>query len=285
MSFGNNDKSQQLECALIVLYLPKAGFWDYLHNLSKQFAHILLIDNTPNPAGINENLLHLSNVIYHQMGLNTGIAKALNTGCKMLFEKGYNYLVCFDQDTRVNDEFSTKVNYYLKKVDIESSLLGSGFLKKSFFGSAFRTNKNNISETKTIITSGMILSNKVFYQVGGFNENYFIDSVDHEYCLRARKKGIVIFRIDENIMTHLIGEKNSVIPIHTSQRKYFIFRNTIITVRRYGTNEPIWAIKQIFRLTTEAFHAALFEKNKKEKLSSIFKGTSDGLKSPLDHYE
>lgn len=41
-------------------------------------------------------------------------------------------------------------------------------------------------ERKTLITSGMLIPLSLFGKIGMFREDYFIDSVDHEFCLRAR---------------------------------------------------------------------------------------------------
>jgi rhamnosyltransferase len=45
------------------------------------------------------------------------------------------------------------------------------------------------TETVTTITSGSLVSLTVFQLLGGLRDDFFIDCVDHEYCLRARAHG------------------------------------------------------------------------------------------------
>lgn len=271
-------KHIQLESALVVLFHPEAHFWKYLELLSQNFKHVLLIDNTPSQENSeNSNMLRPNNVSYHSMQENSGIATALNKGCEILFSQNSTYVVSFDQDTRIKENFTAVVQECMRLKDMNQSILGAGFRRQSFIPGLFSNTLDPLREVTTVISSGMLLSKTIFQQLGPFKDHYFIDSVDHEYCLRARNKGNKIYIINRQIMSHTIGQESQLIPVHPSNRKYYIFRNVVLTIRSFWRQESFWSLKQVFRLAFETLHVFFFETEKGKKCRAMLKGTLDGL--------
>jgi rhamnosyltransferase len=91
--------------------------------------------------------------------------------------------------------------------------------------------------------------------IGGFREDYFIDQVDHEFCLRARAHGHQVVISRKPVMAHSVGESGGVwmpwlgvLPNHPPVRKYYIARNTVVTVKGYWRREPQWCLRRLARL-------------------------------------
>jgi GT2 family glycosyltransferase len=51
------------------------------------------------------------------------------------------------------------------------------------------------------MSSGNLLNLAAFKQVGAYNESFFIDYVDHEYCLRLKKKRFSILTLKNRFFT------------------------------------------------------------------------------------
>jgi len=127
----------------------------------------------------------------------------------------------------------------------------------------------------------------------GFKEELFIDSVDHEFCLRARAHGCKVLITCEALMEQSIGmslgnkgwlSKFSSFN-HSPKRKYFIARNTLSTARTYLFREPLWSLRQFWRLAFDFASIILFEQNKIEKSRAFLVGVLHGLTGRLGPIE
>ena len=77
--------------------------------------------------------------------------------------------------------------------------------------------------------------------IGAFREEFFIDSVDYDYCLRARSRGFRVIKLCRVGMIHSLGEaeQNDIGPLkvyttnHNPMRRYYMFRNSTVLAREY----------------------------------------------------
>ncbi len=56
-----------------------------------------------------------------------------------------------------------------------------------------------------MITSGSFVQLDILREIGGFKDELFIDSVDDEYCMRARDHGFAIIEATAFGTEHKIG--------------------------------------------------------------------------------
>ena len=87
-------------CGIIILYNPDIPL--LLKNIagsSAQVERLYLIDNTENNDRYAETLQTIANVSHLTLGRNTGIAHALNEGCRLALEAGFKWAVTLDQDS------------------------------------------------------------------------------------------------------------------------------------------------------------------------------------------
>ncbi len=120
--------------------------------------------------------------------------------------------------------------------------------------------------------------------MGGFREDYFIDQVDHEFCLRARAHGHQVVISRKPVMAHSVGESGGVwmpwlgvLPNHPPVRKYYIARNTVVTVKAYWRREPQWCLRRLARLLLGLGGMAFLEKQGFAKVRAFAGGIADGL--------
>ncbi len=274
----NENHEPRLDSCVIVLYFPKESMVEYILKISIFFNKIVLIDNTPkNKSFFTKKSFFPPNIFLISNFKNRGVAAALNTGCHFLFDRESNYTILFDQDSSIKENFSCSVNDILKICNIENSIIGLSHKESAIRRVFHLENRIPLNKSKTIITSGTIISKNVFTLLGEFREDFFIDSIDHEYCLRAHKHKINVLSTKAALINHHIGSKGGLIPIHNHERKFYIFRNVIVTIKLYWKDDIFWALKQFLRLITELFHAAFLEKDKIKKLNNMLRGIKNGL--------
>jgi len=271
-------------CAIVVTYNPDAQFDERLALLKVQFSLVIIVDNASTSASAEnlKKLVPLAGTQWLFNDSNRGIATALNQGVACAGDKGFKWAVTFDQDTLVApDLLATLAQVYAAAAE-EKVLLGGNyedvhkhrnFVEAQYPGQLFQ-------ERKTLITSGMLIPVAATIELGGFREDYFIDSVDHEFCLRARANGYRILISCRPVMRHSIGSKMDASRHfsrfasfnHSPTRKYFIARNTLTTARLYFFREPLWSMRQGWRLASDFASILLFEKNKLKKAKAFLSG-------------
>ncbi|MDR2709111.1 MAG: glycosyltransferase [Elusimicrobiota bacterium] len=212
--------------ALVVWYNPYnvgVGAVANIETYSKYFESVIVVDNSKEDN--RELLKAIGNAVYFPNYENVGIAKALNIGCQKALEEGYEWVLTMDQDSFWSN--SKQLEHYIqfceklylsnsKNISFAPRVVG---LKEKIQ----EQEADKFSYIKIMLTSGNILNLKAWLDVGKFNEQLFIDDVDHEICYRLRQKGYNLISIRNCYMNHEIGFHG----VHYGVRMYYITRNCL----------------------------------------------------------
>ncbi|MGH9163756.1 MAG: hypothetical protein ACRD2X_27715 [Vicinamibacteraceae bacterium] len=143
-----------------------------------------------------------------------------------------------------------------------------------------------LRRVQTVITSGTLLSTEAYRRVGPFREDFFIDYVDLEYCLRLAKHRYRVAISRDVLMTHTVGAYRTRwfwrVPVTTSNhaavRHYFITRNHLFLFREQLASNPRWALVSLcYRARTLAL-ALLVEPDRLRKLGYTARGAMDAIR-------
>lgn len=227
-------------CSIVVWYNPTVDCVSNILTYSKKFSRVYIIDNTM--IDNSDMARYIENSIYFPNFDNLGIAKALNIGCQMALKDGFKYCMTMDQDSiwdenqleyffsQLKDENKQVVSYapYLDCGGNVTSVIGD--LKRKILGKTLKHRTYNEEFPDCVIASGNVIKLSVWEKIGKFNENFFIDEVDNEFCYRLIENGYKIKAINA-IMSHQIGNpKKTLFPTinnHHGIRLYYIFRNSL----------------------------------------------------------
>ncbi len=278
-------------CALVITYYPDNEVISRLHRIRQQLPSVMIIDNASdkNCLSILREFAESSSVKLLENDHNKGIAEALNQGASLAIELGFSWVLTLDQDTLIqNDMFDVLTEIY-KSSNCSSPLIGSNYWD-------VHKNKPNLKchlcagktfvERCTVLTAGTLLKLDLFQSIGGFRSDYFIDSVDHEYCLRARANGYVVLSSCKPLMSQFIGRPScrgslmftsNQLPV----RRYYMARNALVTAKSYFWHEPHWSVRQVIGLFVTFLSIVLFEKDKRNKLHAQIRGIVDALKNKM----
>jgi len=275
-------------CAVVVLYHPDEKILCRLQDIAAQTEALVAVDNSDNRVGWKLPIGCGSKIHLIRNDENLGIAAALNQGVDWAEQKGFEFALLFDQDSKPMPgmaDMLVQVYRSCRSRQHRQILLGSNYyngLAKIQFpcrtGETWR-------KVKMIITSGTLLPLNVYRQVGPFREEFFIDAVDTDYCLRAANCGVEVLRVCEPLMWHAIGNlssrrlvwKQTAVSNHTARRRYYIARNNLILVREYWQQEPKWALRKIWYLIKTFLLICLFEDGKRMKLLEFCRGVKEGV--------
>jgi len=296
--------SRETVAALVVTYFPDRQFPERLDKLLAQTDRAVIVDNGSDAASLawKRSYEDRPGVTILENGANLGIAAALNRGMRLLAGEGYDWALTLDQDSMVEEGCVAALLQTLAKdpkpddvalVGANRHDLGAGLAEHRWvrpkrglpFFERVPCERIGPEGVTLVITSGTLTSTKAFERLGPFKDAFFIDFVDSEYCLRARKSGYRILVSREACLGHRIGAKRQArlfgitfSPMHHGPlRKYYIFRNAVGVIRSYGWSCPHWLVYQILALIEIIIGVLVFEDRKGAKLKACLVGLWDGL--------
>jgi rhamnosyltransferase len=275
-------------CAVIVAFYPDEDFEKRVKDLLPQVESLLIVDNTPD-GGCSPQIKALVTK-HHQIQLlenhaNRGLAAALNQGLRHALDMRCKWLLTLDQDTTCSADMVTNLTQVYDACQPKPAVVGSNYFDSRIGRLALQTcSESDYIERKTVITSGSLIDAELAHAIGGFRADYFIDQVDHEFCLRARMHGYRIVISSKPAMAHSVGNPGGAqvpflgtLPNHSPLRKYYIARNTVVTVAKYWRQEPEWCLRRLVRLISGLFLMATLEKHRIAKVRAFAAGITDGL--------
>ncbi|WP_461489920.1 glycosyltransferase family 2 protein, partial [Pontibacter sp. HJ8] len=203
----------------------------YAHRLHRLY----LLDNTESPSHAVRKAVEeeFNEVEYIHLPHNQGIAKALNTAASRAAKQGFDWLLTMDQDSKASDNMIERL---LEVCDIygkeELGIIAPKYLQQT---DTSATAGSGLEEVDIVITSGNLLNLNAFIKTGPFREDFFIDYVDHEYCLRLRLAGYKIIVNNSVLLYHELGNSQShhlfgksvIASHHNPLRRYYITRNRL----------------------------------------------------------
>lgn len=281
-------------CAIFVTYNPDSSLAENVSSVLAQVSEIIVVDNASN-IDAQEILRDISNdkrVTLITNDRNHGIAYALNQGVKYAIDREYRWLLTFDQDSLAPPDYLQTLLSTYESADNRDSIaiVAPTYITTTgtvSFSHPLSKNSDNkaYSEVETTMTSGNLIVTEVFNKVGFFNEDFFIDFVDHEYCLRLAKSGFRIVESHQALLQHTLGSStkhnflglNIITTNHNSLRRYYKYRNMITVLKMYFL-DSISISSQILRVfLSEPIKILMFEQDKYSKIKSIFKGIYHGI--------
>lgn len=272
---------------IVVLYNPKEDIIENIKSYIDDLDILYVIDNSEkiNKEIVKKIKMLSKKIEYINFNENKGIAKALNIGLEKFLLSNANWVLTMDQDSKFEKNDFKK---YLNKVFGEDKENKVGIFSPNHF---LNNNQKLIEKNwyvKRVMCSGNIIPKHIIEEVGKYNENFFIDEVDHEYCYRVLRKNYKIKVFGDIILKHSLGKMNKKIKIpkfmaptnHSALRRYYITRNKMYVFKKY----PEVRLKYIATFINDFFKIIFFENDKKAKLLMMKKGFEDYKKNIFGKY-
>jgi rhamnosyltransferase len=283
------DRARAGVFAVIVTYFPDESLLVRINSLATQVDSLLVVDNTPpnrRSAALADLPDIISNLLYRSNDTNLGIATALNQGLHEAVARRYRWMLTLDQDTEWYSDMVPTLLNAASSAPYGTRIIGGNYYDprlKRFAASV--DGQAALTPVKTVITSGSLVDSMFVRDIGGFRDDYFIDQVDHELCLRTRKLGAGVAITRRPVMTHTVGGADGIripltsatLPGHSALRKYYIARNSAVTLMGYWRHEPIWCLKRLAKMMIGVAGVLVGEHDKVIKLRALLAGWRDAI--------
>lgn len=283
-------------CAVVVSYNPDQFCGSCIQQIIAQADHTVIVDN----GSGGESLERIKTLASERATTvlnpsNLGIAAALNIGIQEAHRLGFDLFLLLDHDTELRPGAIRHLvavrDAYRAAAGHAPGIVGgtyvehcTGRAETPLEGAA--TSPEWLDEL-VVITSGSLIDWQTFADCGLFREDFFIDMVDHEYCLRLRLRGGTVIRTRHPVGKHRLGEMAEVSSIlsfgrirtvtnHSAMRRYYQVRNLILLKRLYGAQFPDFMRAQAHELRSQLRHVLKYERNRWSKLVAALAGLIDG---------
>lgn len=295
-------ENESIIAGIIISYQPNIDdLYSSVQNLKEEVDLIILVEN----GSDKDTQIKIKNSIKDQkieiliQEENKGLGFAQNLGIQHGLKKGVEYFLFLDDDSTLTKGSSKQLIWALKSnpnlgiaacniIHKDSNKIQKYWIRTKFFYKRidFSKKEEKFQNVNTVISSGSMIPRRVIEQCGLFREDYFIDYIDIEYCLRIRSNGYTISVIRNAELIHRLGNTKSIQigrlleihpTFHNPSRRFFMIRNRIWTWKTYMLSFPGWFLIDFSNFIFDNMRVLLFENNKFQNLIQIFKGLKEGF--------
>lgn len=269
-----------------------------------QVGRVVVVDNTPtHDPNLLATISAYPSAYAICLGDNLGIGYAHNRGMIWAKSQGAEYALLLDQDSVPTPGMVSKLleqHLNAKSKNNQVAAVGPATFDKrtnlisyfivSRFGFPFRFNpqkqgRSGLIKVGFLIASGTLINLSVVDKIGAKRQEYFIDHVDTEWCLRAKDKGFELLGVHDAILNHQLGDKVDRVwmgyfrhvPHHSGLRDYYMFRNTLLMLS--DVRIPfLWQLHLVMRLFQFMIYFLVVADQRLQRLSFMWLGLKHGFK-------
>lgn len=291
-------------CGVVVTYRSGPAVVDGLVQVEPEVDHLLVVDNGSDDRTVEAlrawaaERPHCRALV--ENGENLGLAAAQNAGFGWAVSHRADWILLLDHDSRpepgmvaalARAEADYPGRYALLAPRIHNAAVDTW--------AAFAVSRGGWRVRRVAARPGAILDNPLFViasgsliratalpDLEGMREDFFIDYVDIEFCLRLRAAGRRIGVVGPAVLHHNLGALRlhrvpGFRPVHATNHspfRYFMMaRNRTRMWREWARREPGWVLNDMAALIYQVARVALFEADRAAKLAAIGRGVRRGL--------
>lgn len=235
--------------AIIVCFYPDPEKLDRLiRAIAPSTSLIIIFDN----GGLDAAGLPLTQTEMHvesRGGVNLGIGAALNLASAVAVRRGCRYAVSFDQDSLPEPDMIDVLMSEMRGasgrglrvaaigpqlVDVRNDVPRRSSFVRIAGRESFDWKEEGTGEVSLLITSGCLFDLHVWDEIP-FDDRFFIDQVDFNWCLRLTRHGFIMLGTTQARMRHelsagLVELDWITLTKYSPMRRYFQCRNALYQI-------------------------------------------------------
>ena len=278
--------------AVVTAFRPDARLTEVVRSAGSQCARVVVVDNTPaGEPGVDVDALAAVADVAEVLrpGTNLGLAGALNLGVREASPE--HDLLLLDQDSAVPAGLVERLSTRLDadpRIGVVGPVPWDATTDRPLDPRA--AHRPPLADLPVVITSGMIVRRAALDAVGPFREDFFVDCVDQDLCLRVRAAGWRVVQDGTVRLPHSLGDTRwrGLGPFrlrstsHATWRLYWTARNGTVLAREHWRREPVWVATSAALQAYVALTVLLFEPPRLRRLATLARGARDGWSGRTD---
>lgn len=247
---------------------------------------VVVVDNTPPRAAgpTAAELVGGLGATVLRPGANLGLAGALNLAVRELGD-GPEAFLFLDQDSELPAETVAALAAHLDDPAVGIAAPTPWDAERQADYDNLAALRADVADRTDVITSGMLVRRACLEQAGPFREDFFVDFVDIDFCLRARRAGWRIRQDQRLKLPHALGDRrpHRLGPLkfevlhYPAWRHYWIARGAAVLLRENVRRDPHWIAKGVLFLLSWTWRTAAFEPKRVSHVTALLRGMRDGF--------
>ena len=211
--------------AIVSLYNPTKEDRNRINSYLPLLENCILMDDSENCLDLDMDNINESgcDVEYEWNGCNLGLCKSLNRGIEKAITLGADWILFMDSDSSFYNNIITVYKDYIENNDVEKVAI---LAPQHNYNRHKRKPKKGTRRKNKVMLSGCLYNVAAIKRIGTFDERFFIDGLDYEWCKRASTKGYRIIECSEAVINHNPA----------TERQLRVLGKVIL---RYGWDTPI----------------------------------------------
>ena len=229
--------------------------------LGGEVDHIIVVDNgsrSPVSLAAGSTAAHVIT-----LPANAGLARGLNVGIAAARERGSEFVLLLDDDSIPHPGMvaqllaaceGEKTAAVGPRIQDPRDARDYPFIRLGWLANRHQRCGDSAGRIACdfLISSGSLVPMQAFAAVGEFDEGLFIDSVDFEWCCRARARGFALYGVCSARLDHRLGDRRQPVlsafelVVHSPERIYYMTRNRFMLYGR-GYMPFKWKLKDVLR--------------------------------------
>ncbi|MEV6237462.1 glycosyltransferase [Lentzea sp. NPDC051838] len=266
--------------ALVTAYHPDERLAAVVESALLTCSGVIVSDNTPAASSSAAEKLDDPGVTVLREGSNRGLAAALNAAVDVL-PADTDVVLLLDQDSVLPPDLVPRLARHLTG---SIGVVAPNPWDAKHGGSYEKAAQDDrgLIDRYGVMTSGMLVRRECLSAVGRFREDFFVDWVDFDFCLRVRDRGFRVVQDTGALLPHSLGDRREhrIGPWRTHMlhypawRHYWVARNSTVLARERRSKDWRWSLGAVRYLVRWAFKTAVFER---AHVTAVLAGFWDGL--------
>ncbi|MCL4747330.1 MAG: glycosyltransferase family 2 protein, partial [Burkholderiaceae bacterium] len=287
-SDGSDGNSASVAAVIVAYRSDQSRLQALVDGLAPQVQALIVVDNSDSPAGQASVAAAAGGCQLLCTGINEGVARAQNRGIRAALEGGARYVLLSDDDSVPAPDLVARLLEGMRRArscgprpaaigplafderDPANVLVyrDTAFGPRRLERASLRGSLQRVS---FLLASGCLIDADALEAVGAMREDLFIDHVDLEWGLRARRGGWELYALADLPMAHRLGDRmlrprwlgGRALHMHSPLRNYYLVRNTLLLVRG-RLMPPLWRVGYLWWLVKLASFCVLFVPPRRE---------------------
>lgn len=266
--------------SLVFMYNYDEGCIENIKSYANQVDVVYAFDNTEQGNKKQRSidmLREIENLEYIDGHGNQGLSYAINYVAKICLDKGIEWLITFDQDSKAQEDMLQVMKKFIKTYKYIHKI---GIICPTIINSKLNYAQPvyEYSYHYRVIQSGALHNLKAYQSIDGYDENLFIDQVDHDYCVRLRANNYQIVKLNKAVLEHNVADNNVKLKyIHgrklyvnkfSAMRYYYMFRNGLYCIKKHKDTDRVF-YADLKRDNKALFETLRFDDKKIRKIKAI----------------
>lgn len=238
----------------VVIFEPTPDELMNVRRLRSLHQMVAVFDNSTTVATRSHNsfVCQMHGIHYEGSATNNGTAAGLNSLLRYAESQRCQWLLYFDQDSVPTEDYvEVTVRHLARYARERAAVVGSTVINHSPTHQVDDIKQQDLEEVRYIPASGMCINVKVACGLGGFSEKLGLDTVDIDFCMKARHGGFDVLVDKSRILYHSYGEATNrpakflgrPLYRYPLWRRELMGRNSAILLREHFVSFPLESLK------------------------------------------